>query len=155
VRLFQIEEPGGGPTDPNEPGAAIAIEATGASAEVAFSVGGNALILDERPGFEQALPVPAAGAGAAAWQELLEGARIRAERALARPVTHAIVVLALAPDAAMTGHLRQASERAGLELLRITWRGELPAGPAAALTAAVLAEDLAPRRELATAPGPG
>ena len=107
MRLFQIEEPGGGPTDPNGPGAAIAIEATGARAEVAFSVGGNALILDERPGFEQALPVPAAGAGAAAWQELLEGARIRAERALARPVTHAIVVLALAPDAAMTGHLRQ------------------------------------------------
>src|SRR6516165_9144900 len=97
VRLFQIEEPGGGPTDPNEPGAAIAIEATGASAEVAFSVGGNALILDERPGFEQALPVPAIVAPTAEWQGLFEGARIRAGRALARPVTHAVVVLAAAP----------------------------------------------------------
>jgi hypothetical protein len=155
VKLFQIEEPGGGAPDPNEPGAAIGIDAGGARAEVAVSVGGNALVLDDRPGLEQALPVPAAGAGAAVWQELLEGARIRAERALARPVTHAVVVLALAPDADATGQLRQAAERAGLELLHIACRGELPAGPDAALAAAVLAEDLAPRPELAAPPGPG
>ena len=36
MKLFQIEEPSGGPTDPNEPGAAIGIEATGARAEVTF-----------------------------------------------------------------------------------------------------------------------
>ena len=58
MRLFQIEEPEGGPADPNEPGAAIGIDAGGARAEVAFSVGGNALILDDRQGFEQVLRGP-------------------------------------------------------------------------------------------------
>ena len=155
MKLFQIEEPGGGPTDPNEPGAAIAIEATGARAEVAFSVGGNALVLDDRAGFEQALTVPAIVASAAEWQELFEGARMRAERALARPVTHALVVLAAAPDADDARRLRQAAEGAGLEVLRLAGRGELPAGPTLALAAAILAEDLAPRPELTIAPDPG
>jgi hypothetical protein len=155
VKLFQIEEPGGGPVDPSEPGAAIGIDAGGAHAEVAFSVGGNALVLDDRAGFEQALRVPAIVASAAEWQGLFEGARMRAERALARPVTHAVVVLAVAPDANTAIHLRQAAEGAGLEVLRLAGRGELSAGPTAALAAAVLAEDLAPRPELATAPDPG
>lgn len=155
MKLFQIEEPDGGPGDPNEPGAAIGIDAGGARAEVAFSVGGNALVLDDRPGFEQALPVPATDAGAEAWQELLEGARMRAERALARPVTHAVVVLAAAPAAVAERRLRQAAERAGLEVLRLASRGELSAGPAPALAAAILAEDLAPRPEFAAAPDPG
>jgi len=155
VKLFQIEEPGGGPVDPSEPGAAIGIDAGGAHAEVAFSVGGNALVLDDRPGFEQELPVPSIGAETTVWQELLEGARMRAERALARPVTHAVVVLAVAPDANAATHFRQAAEGAGLEVLRLAGRGELSAGPTAALAAAVLAEDLAPRSELATAPDPG
>jgi hypothetical protein len=155
VKLFQIEEPGGGPVDPSEPGAAIGIDAGGAHAEVAFSVGGNALVLDDRAGFEQALRVPAIVASAAEWQGLFEGARVRAERALARPVTHAVVVLAVAPDANAAIHFRQAAEGAGLEVLRLAGRGELSAGPTAALAAAVLAEDLAPRPELATAPDPG
>ena len=155
MKLFQIEEPGGGPTDPNEPGAAIGIEAMGARAEVAFSVGGNALVLDDRPGFEQALTVPAIIASAADWQGLFEGARVRAERALARPVTHAVVVLAATPDANAARRLRQAAERAGLEVLRLAGRGELSAGPTPALAAAILAEDLAPRPELAAAPDPG
>jgi hypothetical protein len=155
VKLFQIEEPDGGPADPNEAGAAIGIDAGGARAEVAFSVGGNALMLDDRAGFEQALPIPATEAGTAAWQELLEGARMRAERALARPVTHAVVVLAVAPDADAARRLRQAAEGVGLELLRVAGRGELSAGPAPALAAAILAEDLAPRPELAAAPDPG
>ena len=155
MKLFQIEEPDGGPADPTEPGAAIGIDAGGARAEVAFSVGGNAVILDERPGFEQALPVPATEAGATAWQGLLEGARMRAERALARPVTHAVVVLAAAPAAETERRLRQAAERAGLEVLRFACRAELSAAPSAALAAAVLAEDLAPRPELAAAPDPG
>ncbi len=156
MKLFQIEEPDGGPADPNEAGAAIGIDAGGARAEVAFSVGGNALILDDRQGFEQALPVPATEAGAAAWQELLEGARMRAERALARPVTHAVVVLAAAPDADMAAErLRQAAEGASLEVLRFAGRGELPADPTPALAAAILAEDLAPRPELGAAPDPG
>ena len=124
-------------------------------AEVAFSVGGNALILNDREGFEQVLPVPAMGAGTGAWQELFEGARIRAERALARPVTHAVVMLAAPPDADMARKLRQAAEGAGLEVLRFAGRGELLADPTPALAAAVLAEDLAPRPALNAAPAPG
>ena len=155
MKLFQIEEPDGGPVDPNEPGAAIGIDAGGARAEVAFSVGGNALMLDDRAGFEQALPIPAIVAQTTAWRGLFEGARLRAERALARPVTHAVLVLAVAPDADAAKRLQQAAERAGLEVLRLVGRGELAAGAAPALAAAVLAEDLAPRPELAAAPDPG
>jgi hypothetical protein len=155
VKLFQIEEPDGGPADPNEAGAAIGIDAGGARAEVAFSVGGNALMLDDRAGFEQVLPIPAVVAPTAKWQGLFEGARMRAERALARPVTHAVVVLTAAPDVPAAGRLRQAAERAGLELLRLVGRDELSAGPTPALAAAILAEDLAPRSELAAAPDPG
>jgi hypothetical protein len=155
MKLFQIEEPDGGPVDPNEAGAAIGIDAGGARAEVAFSVGGNALILDDRPGFEQKLVVPSMEAATAAWQEFLEGARIRAERALARPVTHAVIMLATAPGADVAGRLQQAAERAGLEVLRLAERGELSAGSTSALAAAILAEDLAPRSALNAAPDPG
>ena len=154
MKLFQIEEPDGGPADPNETGAAIGIDAGGARAEVAFSIGGNALMLDDRAGFEQALPIPAIVAPTTEWQGLFEGARMRAERALARPVTHAVVVLAVAPDADASGRLRQAAEDAGLEILRLIGRGELSAGATPALAAAILAEDLAPRPELAAAPDP-
>jgi molecular chaperone DnaK (HSP70) len=155
VKLFQIEEPDGGPTDPNEAGAAIGIDAGGVRAEVAFSVGGNALMFDDRAGFEQALPVPAIVAPTTEWQSLLEGARLRAERALARPVTHAVVVLAVTPDADAAERLRQAAERAGLEVLRLVGRSELPAAATPALAAAILAEELAPRPDLAAAPDPG
>src|SRR5215469_17634630 len=95
MRFFQIEEPDGSPADPDAPGAAIGIDAGGDLAEVAFSVGGNALLLADREGFERALPVPGPDAPLADWQMLFEGAKLRAERALARPVTHA--VLAFAP----------------------------------------------------------
>ena len=155
MKLFQIEEPGGGPADPNEPGAAIGIDAGGSRAEVAFSVGGNALVLNDRQGFEQVLSVPGPQAGVAAWQELLEGARMRAERALGRPVTHAVIVLAETPAADTGTRLRQAAEGAGLEVLRFVGRSQLPADPNPALAAAVLAEDLAPRSEFAPAPEPG
>jgi len=136
VKLFQIEEPDGGPTDPNEAGAAIGIDAGGVRAEVA-------------------LPVPAIVAQTTEWQGLFEGARLRAERALARPVTHAVVVLAVTPNANAAERLRQAAERAGLEVLRLVGRGELPAGAAPALAAAIRAEELAPRPELDAAPDPG
>ena len=154
MKLFQIEEPDGEPADPNASGAAIGIDAGGAGAEVAFSVGGNALVLDDREGFEQALPVPAIAAGTATWQELLEGARMRAERALARPVTHAVILLAATPDAGTARRLIQAAEQAGLAVLRLASRGELSAGRTPALAAAMLAEDLAPRPELGAAPDP-
>src|SRR5262249_15814485 len=90
VKLFQIEEPDGSPADPDAPGAAIGIDATGAEGEVAFAVGGNAVALDDREGFALDLPVPAAAAAAEDWRSFFEGARLRAERALGRPVTHAV-----------------------------------------------------------------
>ena len=89
VKLFQIEEPEGGPTDPSSPGAAIGIDAVGAEARVAFSVGGNPVMLADREGSEQMLPVPTVEAGRAEWRKLFEATKVRAERTLARPVTHA------------------------------------------------------------------
>ena len=147
MKLFQIGEPDGGPADPSAPGAAIGIDAGGAEAEVAFSVGGNAVVLGDREGFEGTLPVPDATAEEAQWQELFEAARIRAERALARPVSHAVVVLAAAADADLSSKLRAAAEAVGLTVLRFSQRAELSTGGSAALTAAILAEDLAPRPE--------
>jgi hypothetical protein len=147
VKLFQIEEPDGGPADPGAPGAAIGIDAGGAEVEVAFSVGGNAVVLGDREGFERVLAVPDATAAVGQWQELFEAARIRAERALARPVSHAVVVLAAVADADLSDKLRAAAEAAGLKILRFSRKAELLAGASAALTAAILAEDLAPRPE--------
>ncbi len=147
VKLFQIEEPDGGPADPGAPGAAIGVDASGADAVVAFSVGGNSQVLADREGFEQALPIPDAAAATERWQELFEAARIRAERALARPVTHAVIVLAAAADADTAERLRRAAGQAGLEVLRFAVRAELTAGSRPALAAATLAEDLAPRAD--------
>jgi len=145
VKLFQIEESDGGPADPSAPGAAIAIDASGVEVQVAFSVGGNAVVLGDREGFERALPVPDATAVAAQWQELFEVARIRAERALARPVSHAVIVLAASADADVSNKLVGAAEAAGLRVLRLGQKADLSAGESAALSAAILAEDLAPR----------
>ena len=145
MKLFQIEEPDGGPVDPRASGAAIGIDAAGARAEVAFSVGGNALVLDDHEGFEQALPVPANSTETAAWKEFFEGARMRAERALARPVSDAVIVLAAPPDGRTTASITEAAAGAGLGVLRLVSRDGLSAGLPAALAAAMLAEDLAPR----------
>lgn len=147
MKLFQIEEPDGGPADPSAPGVAIGIDVAGAEAEVAFSVGGNAVVLGDREGFERALPVPDGIAGEAQWQELFEAARIRAERALARPVSQAVVVLGALADADLPNKLREAADAAGLTILRLIHTPELPVGASAALSAAILAEDLAPRPE--------
>jgi hypothetical protein len=144
VKLFQIEEPGGGPVDPEIPGAAIGIDAGGTEAEIAFAVGGNAVVVTDRPGFERRLSVPNATAGRERWQELFEGARLRAERALSRPVDHAVVVIAATGEADLA-KVRDGAEAAGLKLLRVVGRRELPGGTAAALTAAMIAEDVAPR----------
>jgi molecular chaperone DnaK (HSP70) len=147
VKLFQIEEPDGGPADPSAPGAAIGIDASGREVEVAFSIGGNAVVLEDREGYERSLAIPDAGAAMAQWKELFEAARIRAERSLARPVSQAVVVLAALVDAGLSDKLREAAEAAGLTVLRLIPRGEVSAGASAALSAAVLAEDLAPRPE--------
>jgi hypothetical protein len=143
VKLFQIEEPDASPTDDNLPGAGIGIDLSGAEALAAFSVGGNAVVLDDREGFVQVSPVPAS-ATASEWQALFEEVRRRAERCLARPVTHAVVVLAATtPDAER--RLPAAAAAAGIELLRLLDAAELAAGPAPVLAAAQLAEDLMPR----------
>jgi hypothetical protein len=144
VKLFQIEEPDGGPTDPSAPGAAIGIDASGGAAEVATSVGGNAMALTDREGFEQALTVPPLESATANWRELFEGARLRAERALARPVTHAVIVLASLPDLAAAGVVTAAAEQAGVTVLRLAAVSDLGAGTAPVLAAAILAEDLGP-----------
>jgi len=149
VKLFQIEEPAGGLTDPSAPGAAIGIDASGADIEVAMSVGGNALVLVDPEGFEQSLPVPAADGTVARWRQLLEGARLRAERALGRPVTHAVIVSCISPDTAAAACIEEAAEQAGLVVLCLAAAGDLSSDVAPASAAAVLAEDLAPR------PGPG
>jgi hypothetical protein len=146
VKLFQIEEPEGGPTDPDAPGAAIGIDASGAVAEIAVSVGGNAVVLGDREGFEQVLTVPPMDGPVAAWLELFEGARLRAERALARPVTHAVVVVAATTPGGLTAaNIAAAAEQAGLDVLRLAAATALGTETAPALAAAMLAEDLAPR----------
>ncbi len=145
MKLFQIEEPEGGPTDPDAPGAAIGVDASGAAAEVATAVGGNAAVLADREGFEEALTVPPFAIATAKWQELFEGVRLRAERALARPVTHAVIVLAALPDAAAARLIMAAAEQAGLTVLRLTSVSDLGAGTASVLAAAILAEELGPR----------
>jgi hypothetical protein len=143
VKLFQIEEPDGSPSDPEAPGAAIGIDASGKLAAIAFAVGGNAMILTDREGFERELPVPGPEAPLADWQTLFEGARLRAERALARPVTHAVLVFA-ALDPALAAELLRASEAVALDLLRIVAPADLAPGDTAAEAAAILAEDMAP-----------
>ena len=145
MKLFQIEEPDGSPADPDAPGVAVGIDLGGILAEVAVAVGGNATVLADREGFALDLPVPSPTAPAAEWQRLFEGARLRAERALGQPVTHAILATASAPDAALAERLHAASTAAGLTLLRLIGYRELSGKEAPALTAAILAEDLAPR----------
>ncbi|MGH7116405.1 MAG: hypothetical protein ACREE9_18160 [Stellaceae bacterium] len=153
MKLFQIEEPEGGPTDPDLPGMAIGIDLGGAIALVAVSVGGNPVVLADREGFEQDLAVPAPEAGLDHWEELLVGARLRAERALARPATHAVIVVASAADSATAECLSEAAGRAGLGVLRLVAAADLQPGAAPVLAAALLAEDLAPRPEPGAVPG--
>ena len=105
MKLFQIEEPDGLPSDPDAPGAAIGIDASGAKGEVAFAVGGNAVALEDRDGFSIDLPAPPVCATAVAWQAFFESARLRAERALGRPVTHAVMVLATSTEPRMVSAL--------------------------------------------------
>jgi len=142
MKLFQIEEPDGSPSDPDAPGAAIGIDISGAAAEVAVAVGGNAVVLADREGFPLDLAVPPAQANAEDWQTLFEGVRLRAERVLARPVTHAVVVVGPALD---HDRLTAAAEAAELALLRLVAPADLAAGEAPVLAAAIFAEDLAPR----------
>ena len=141
MKLFQIEEPDGSPADPNAPGAAVGIDVSGPVAEVAVAIGGNAAVLADRDGFEVDLTVPSASAAMTEWQALIERARLRAERSLARPVTHAVVVAGGSAAARLHG----AAAEAQLVLLRIVTPDQIAGPEPQVLTAAILAEDLAPR----------
>ena len=141
MKLFQIEEPDGSPADSEAPGAAIGIDVSKTQAEVAVAVGGNPVVLGDRDGFEMDLTVPASTATISDWQGLLERARLRAERALARPVTHAVIVA----EGSLAEYLQGAAAEAQLLLLRVVSPDTIASGEPGALAAAILAEDLAPR----------
>jgi hypothetical protein len=128
VKLFQIEEPDGSPHEESGPGLAIAVEALGGTLRVAVSVGGNAEILTNRGG-ESRIPAPADPA------ELLLAARAHAEKALARPVTHAAVV---AP-AELAKPIAAAGVAAGVVVTRTI--EPKPDADATLVHAALLAED--------------
>jgi len=135
MKLFQIEEPDGAPAESDGPGAAVGIDLAGG---VAIALGGNAELLRGRDGAGWG-----AAQDAAATLALLKQ---RAEQALMRPVTHAVIAADAPADA-----LERAAAGLGLAVLRLIpraqaaalARGALPA-EAAALGAAILAEDLAP-----------
>jgi hypothetical protein len=139
VKLFQIEEPEGSDVPLEGPGAAVGIALVPGMGIVALAVGGNAEILgrDGAPASDEA----------AALTTLLRALRGRAEKMLARPVTHAVI----ARDGESAA-LRHAAEAAGLAVLRLMATAEaaklVPGAAAAdapALGAAIAAEDEAAR----------
>ena len=141
MKLFQIEEPDGSPTDAADgPGAAVGIDiAPGGIGRVAIAVGGNAEILPDADG-ERTLR-------AGGVTDLLLGLRSRAEKQLARPVTHAVI----AADSAERPGLEAAAVEASLAVLRVVDRraaATLATGAAAedaaVLGAAISAEEMAP-----------
>jgi hypothetical protein len=147
MKLFQIEEPDGSPTDVDGPGAAVGIDiAIDLGGAVAFALAGNAELLPGRDG-ERRLVVPGlirdGRADEQALGGLLLGLRERAEKQLARPVSHAVIATDI--DRA---RLDAAASRAGLVLLRVLDRaaatalaGRVNADDAPALGAALQAED--------------
>jgi hypothetical protein len=132
TKLFQIEEPDGSPADASAPGAAVGIAFGKGIGAVAFAVGGNAEILPSPDG-EPLLESEDLAA-------MLVGLRMRAERQLGRPVTHAVVALPPIEE----GPLAVAAAAAGLTILETTDLGTASL-ESAALAAASLAEDLAPK----------
>jgi hypothetical protein len=131
MKLFQIEEPEGPLHDSSGPGAAVGIALGKGVGAVAIAVGGNAELL---PGVDGTRLLENADLG-----ELLLGLRARAEKQLARPVTHAVI--ALLPIEA--GPLVIAADQAGLAVLATLDLGTKPVD-ASAIEAALQAEDMAP-----------
>ncbi|HYM03290.1 MAG TPA: Hsp70 family protein [Stellaceae bacterium] len=148
MKLFQIEEPDGSPLEAEGPGLAVGIAfSPGRGAAVAVAVGGNAEILPGAEGSPRlALPAHVDEASLAA---LLLALRERAEKTLARPVTHAVIAID-APADVMRPTLTKAASSAGLVLLDVLpsaaaaalAKGAEP-GDAPALGAAIKAEDAA------------
>ena len=146
MKLFQIEEPDGTLSAPEGPGVAVGIDLHETGCAVAVAVGGNAEILPDADGGRRLMPSGAL-ADAAALPAILLALRGRAEKQLARPVTHAVIAADAAPERAIAA----AAETAGLVVLRLLSRAAAaghargaPAGDAAALGAAIEAENLAP-----------
>lgn len=141
MKLFQIEEPEGAPLSADGAGASVGIEIATESAAVAVALGGNAEILPGADGARRLARTKGQGL-----VELLLGLRARAEKQLARPVTHAVIAIDTGKAEAA---LEDAADAAGLSILRLVNRADAAArggGPdAAALGAAKLAEDLAPQ----------
>jgi hypothetical protein len=130
-KLFQIEEPEGPPLDASGPGAAVGMAIGRDDGAVAIAIGGNAEILPDSDGapvlHEKDLTA------------LLKGLRARAEKQLARPVTHAVIALRPIEE----GPLAVAAAAAGIAVLDLLDPGTKPV-ERAAIEAAILAEDLAP-----------
>jgi molecular chaperone DnaK (HSP70) len=156
LKLFQIEEPDGSPADDDQPGLAVGIDLTTAEAAVAAALGGNAEILRDRDGNAR-VAVSALRQGAGAWngdalRDALLALRARAEKALARPATHAVVAIAGPADEAAMRAFLLAGEAAGLVIVRLIEADEAAGAAgaqgrdAAALGAAILAEDSATPR---------
>lgn len=143
MKLFQIEEPDGTPAGQDGPGAAIGIDiAPVTGGAVAVAVAGNAELLPGRDGERRLAAAGLVRDGsidAAVLTDLLLGLRERAEKQLARPVTHAVIVVPPIDGAAPDGRAIEASaRRAGLTVLRL-----LDRAAAAALAGAVSADDAA------------
>ena len=151
--LFQIEEPDGSPLDEAAgPGVAVGVDLSGARGVVAFAIGGNAEILTARDG--SAGPETAGlrdGSGefvidrTAAALLALRGV---AERALARPVTHAVIAVASPLDTTIRRSIAQAAAASDLVATRILIAADAatlaPGSPPAesvAHGAAIAAED--------------
>lgn len=139
MKLFQIEEPEGAPLSADGPGAGVGIDLAANSAAVAIAQGGNAEVL---PGGAGERRLETTGQTLAA---VLLALRARAEKQLARPVTHAVIAT---EDGRSSTALAAAAESAGLVVLRVVTRREAAgsgtAVDAAALGAARIAEDLTP-----------
>ena len=129
LKLFQIEEPEGAPEAADGFGMAVGIELSRHGASLAAAIGGNAeWLIAPEPGGIMAAP------GEPALAELLRGLRAAAEKALARPVTHAVIRLDNGIEIADVVLLRAAAA-ADIALLGIRRDGS-------ALDAAIEAEDL-------------
>ena len=137
MKLFQIEEPKSAPLSADGPGAAVGIDLALSSAAVAIALGGNAEIL---PGADGERRLSTDGQ---ALDSVLLALRARAEKQLARPVTHVVIAT---PDGRGGAALETAAKAAGLAVLRVVMQraaaGADSGADAAALGAARIAEDL-------------
>ncbi len=129
IKLFQIEEPDGSQAAEDGVGMAVGIEVSREhGVSVAASIGGNAELIVQPSG------TGIAAADEAALADFLRAARAATEKAVARPVTHAILRLDGLDIA--DGVVLRAAAAADLALLGIRRDGTV-------LDAAVAAEDIA------------